>query len=92
MIHLMGLTSSIVDRLTGPQPSDDEIRRVYEDLAEAGLGWTALAEQGRFLEVSTPYSQAITEIIAGMNTQEQSQVKKGLDTIIAVARAVESPH
>jgi hypothetical protein len=87
-IRLMDLTASIVSRLTGPKPSDSEIQQVYEDAANAGLGWTWFTDRGKFLEVSKPYAEAMAEIIVGFNTKQQDHVKTGLEIAIGTARTV----
>ena len=88
--RLMELTAGIVNRLTDPEAHLDDAEMLYKDLAEAGLGWTWLAENAKFLEVSKPFADAISGIIAGISTKQQGLVKKGLDTIIRVAREVEN--
>ena len=86
--RLMAATASIIERLADPTLDVVADKKLFDDAVLATVAWTRLADDGHFLEVSRPYSQAFAKIIFGMEAKRADDVHAGADEIIHLARRI----
>src|ERR1019366_6897255 len=66
--------------------NEGELMVLMADTLDAGVRWTRLSDGGYFLSGSKPFSDALAEIVLGMNINDFAHVKKGLDQMTDTAR------
>jgi hypothetical protein len=76
--NLLTLTEAILASLTNANVSDIELQKAQDDAVRASAGWTELAEQGQFVTVSKPYSEAMAHIVMGLEGSDEWQVMEGV--------------
>jgi hypothetical protein len=86
-INLAEVSADLLERINSSADLNEEEQMVLmADTLDAGVRWTRLSDGGYFLSASKPFSDALAEIMLGMNINDVAHVKKGLDQMRDTAR------
>lgn len=86
MARLLGATVSVIQGLRAENFRDEHAQALFDKSLELGVGWTALATAGLFVEVSEPYSRAFARLVFGMKQSNGEDIQGAIAAMIAVAQ------